>query len=556
MTRPSGVASTSVRAALLFFTATGAVSVVAPAMGAQTSPAARAARPLSLEDALGLAGQTSEILGIARAGYVRAQGQQYQARSAMLPQVNTSLGYQRQLQNQFQAISERFGTGGPPDNGNGEGGGGGDDLAENPITRIFASPYNVTFTLQASQSLFSGGRNLAQVRSARALRESAGLGITAADAQVQLEVTEAYFDAVLADRLVAIAESTLVQAERTQRQVQLTFDVGNTSEFELIRATVTRDNQRPQYLQSRSTRDLAMLRLKTLLDVPLDEALELTTPIQESDPRAVPVARGTVTLAVNVDEVVAADPRVAIATAAALSNADTLISARLPVRQADLAADAAAQQLKATRAQRWPQLSANTNYQRFAYPDDGLPNSIADFFPNWTVGLNVSVPLFTGGRIKGDILNAEAAVQEARMRARQAREAAALEARTFITQFEQAQSEWLASIGTADQAQRGYDIAEVRYNEGISTQVELSETRVQLQQALANRARSARDLQVARMRLALLRDLPLGAGAGLNGAGGMAPQQQMPSAQQRQQQSAAQGGAFTQPGAPGGGNTP
>ena len=62
---------------------------------------------------------------------------------------------------------------------------------------------------------------------------------------------------------------------------------------------------------------------------------------------------------------------------------------------------------------------------------------------------------------------------------------------------------------TASQAQRAYEIAEVRFREGISTQLELSETRVQLQQALANRARAARDLQVARKRLELLPYLPL-----------------------------------------------
>ena len=111
--------------------------------------------------------------------------------------------------------------------------------------------------------------------------------------------------------------------------------------------------------------------------------------------------------------------------------------------------------------------------------------------------------------MKGEILAAEASVAEARLRLQQTREAAQFDVQQAIMGIEQAQSAWLASVGTAEQAQRGYDIAEVRYREGISTQIELSETRVQLQQALANRAQAARDLQVARVRLALLRDLPL-----------------------------------------------
>ncbi|MBA2627885.1 MAG: TolC family protein, partial [Gemmatimonadales bacterium] len=62
--------------------------------------------------------------------------------------------------------------------------------------------------------------------------------------------------------------------------------------------------------------------------------------------------------------------------------------------------------------------------------------------------------------------------------------------------------------GTVEQAQRAYAIAEVRYREGISTQTELGDARLLLQQALANRAQAARDLQVARVRMTLLPDLP------------------------------------------------
>jgi len=58
----------------------------------------------------------------------------------------------------------------------------------------------------------------------------------------------------------------------------------------------------------------------------------------------------------------------------------------------------------------------------------------------------------------------------------------------------------------------------VRFREGLSTQLELTESRLLLQQARANRAQAARDFQVARLRLTLLKDLPLGAG-GASGTG-------------------------------------
>jgi len=104
---------------------------------------------------------------------------------------------------------------------------------------------------------------------------------------------------------------------------------------------------------------------------------------------------------------------------------------------------------------------------------------------------------------------ARADLDEARFRLAQTRELAALDARSADASLAAARASWEASAGTVEQAQRAYSIAEIRYREGISTQTELSESRIQLEQALANRAQSARDLQVARVRVTLISDLPL-----------------------------------------------
>jgi len=491
------------RVALALLSAVLAPGAARP-LAAQAAPPARA---LSLEDALRIARGTSENVELARAGAQRARGQQAQARAAMLPQVNTTLNWQKQLQNQFAAIASRSGGA-----GTGTGAGSDSSTAENPITRIFASQYNFNFGLAAAQPLFTGGRASAGVRSARYARESAELGITSAEAQVQLDVTSAYYDALLAERLATIADSAFVQAERTLRQVQLTRSVGSTSEFELIRARVTRDNQRPQLLQARTAREAAFIRLRQLLDLPATQPLQLTDSIAEV-PMA-PAAPAAPVTTVNVDAaaVLAADPRVLGEVSRLVAATDTAARARAAVRQAGYGVNVAQQQLRASKAQRLPQISATTNYQRLAYPSNILPTSLNDFLPNWTVGIGLSYPLFSGGNIRGQIIAAEAGVVEARQRLKLAEEGAALDARLAALQLAEAEANWQASVGTAEQAQRAYAIAEVRFREGISTQLELSETRVQLQQALANRARAARDLQVARKRLELLPYLPLSAG--------------------------------------------
>jgi outer membrane protein len=125
------------------------------------------------------------------------------------------------------------------------------------------------------------------------------------------------------------------------------------------------------------------------------------------------------------------------------------------------------------------------------------------------VSLGLQLPIFTGGRIGGEVRAARANLTEAELRLQQSRELAQVDARNAAIQMEAAEAGWQASAGTVEQAARAYAIAELRYREGISTQTELLDSRIQLQQAQASRARAARDLQIAKVRVLLLPSLPL-----------------------------------------------
>ena len=98
-------------------------------------------------------------------------------------------------------------------------------------------------------------------------RDAAQQGITAATAQLLFDVTQAYYDAALSERLVAIAQATLDQAGATLSQTQAGFEAGTQPEFEVVRARVARDNQLPALIRQRVARDVALLRLKQLLEL-------------------------------------------------------------------------------------------------------------------------------------------------------------------------------------------------------------------------------------------------------------------------------------------------
>ncbi|NUO61977.1 MAG: TolC family protein [Gemmatimonadaceae bacterium] len=500
-------------------------------------PASAAARPLSLDEALRIAEDRSEGVRIARAGVLRARGQQYQARAQYLPQLNGSVSFQKTLQSQFEAISRQAaslsGPAGPatygvcttqpiPDTASATTrqnalntartscGGGATDLANSPLAKIFAAKQTLTLGLQGSWTVFAGGRLLAANRIAGAARRSAEIGLASATASLRLQVTEAYYDAALAEQLSSIADSSLAQSERTLAQVTLARNVGNTSEFELLRAQVTRDNQRPAVIQSRTRRDLAMLRLKQLLDFPADQPLTLVSAFADSTMHAA-----------------ALDDSSFVAAARAAIASDTSAEGRAQVRQLAQAVQVQENQFRIARAQRIPALTLSTQYGRIGYPTGGSVPGWDAFYPNWTVTAMLSVPLFTGGRITGDEMVARANLMEARENYQQTKELAALDTRSAIADLEQAIAAWNASAGTAEQASRAYGIAEVRYREGISTQLELSESRLLLEQSAANRASAARNLRVAEVRLALIHDLPLGTVTqGAAGAAAGATQQQ------------------------------
>ena len=500
-------------------------------------------RSLALDEAVRIAESNSETIRIARAGVQRAQGQQYQARSQRLPQLNGSASYTRTLASQFSSAGgsvpavdttkpapppapcDQYLLG--PTATTDDRLAGLEDasrcaLGANPFSSFgnlgFGAKNQYNVGLAFSQNIFAGGRIQAQNNVADAGRRTADIELAAQRAQLRLDVTQAYFDAALADRLVALAESSAVQTQNVLKQTQLSRNVGNVSEFDLLRAQVTSANQRPIVIQRQSDREVAYLRLKQMLNLPLDSPVQLTTVVD--DPAAINAA-----------------------IAPTNNMGDTSAVNRATVREAVEAINAQRGLLMVAKAQRLPTLALTSQYGKVAFPITNFPKT-GDFRTNWTIGVASTIPLFTGGRIKGDQLVAEANLNEAKARYDQVREFAALDSRVTLNNLMQARAAWDASQGTAEQAARAYSIAEVRYKEGISTQIELNDSRILLEQAVANRALAARNLQVASVKLALLPDLPLQTGTTSQAATTAAQQQQSQQSSQptqaAQQQAAGQ----------------
>ena len=458
---------------------------------------------LSLDDALQRALPASETVALARVAVQRARGEERQSRSEFFPQLSGTASYTRTLKSQFSRAA------GPVDT-----------TVVNSCNRFTASPGQPTGTrldslenaleclsrlnplssfgnlpfgqknqynlgVVATQTLFAGGRIRAQTRASGFNRRAAEIGLGAQEAQLTLDVTQSYYDAALADRLLTIARGSLQLADSTYDQTRLAQQVGSQPEYDVLRAQVTRDNQRTTVIQREADRVSAFLKLKQLLNLPLDTPLLLTTVVTDSVLPSVPA----------IDTLVERTP-------------DTTTANRAPVRQAEATVEQQRQRLTVARAERFPVVTLTSTFSKLGYPSDLLP-SWSDFVSDWSAGIIIKVPLFTGGRIGGSIQVAHAVFDDARLKAQQIRERAAVDSRNALERLRSARAAWEASQGTVGQAERAYAIAAIRFREGISTQTELADSRILLEQSRANRATSARDLQIARVRVALLNELPL-----------------------------------------------
>jgi len=458
------------------------------ALGSIPASAQQGARPVSLEDAINLAVPASETLELARASVYRARGEQYRQGYERWPQLNGTLGYNRLLRSQFEGFS--FG-------GGGDSSGTGSDGSTSQLPFGQRNTFNLGLNL--NWSIFTGGRISGQKQFAAAGLRSADLGLTSAGAQVTLEVVQAYYDAVASDLQVRIAEIAQEQADTTLRLTEQRRAAGTQPEFDLLRARVARDNSRTIVIARRVDRDVSYMSLRRLLGIPLSQPIQLTTSIVDTALAGVP------TLA----RILEIPP-------------DTVVEHRIVVRQAADAVDGQEGLLKASKSQVWPQLALTSQYGRVGYPAN-LDPFAPTYFTNWNFAFGIQFPIVTGGRIKGDKVVAEAGLREAKTRLQQVMELAEVDTRSALAQLDAAQAAWASSEGTVQQAQRAYEIADLRFREGLSTQTELLDARGALANAESIRLEAARSLGVARVRVALLPALPV---AGVGAAAGQQQQQQ------------------------------
>jgi outer membrane protein len=437
---------------------------------------------LSLSAALAQAMERSEEVRVAEEQVRLSSAQVRTARSSLLPQVNTQVGYTKTLRSVFQGAgfeipdSLRF----EPDSTV--------SLAERIAYLERNTPNaalgalgglfgNLPFgrenawvaAASLSQPLFAGGRIVSGVQIARHAEEAAEAMLDEARSDVALQVREAYYGALLAQEAEQIVEASVQLAEQHRARVQLLLETGQASELDLLRAEVELENLRPQLVQARNARQLAALNLKRLINLPMDMPLRLTTQLNAADP-ALP------------------DP--ADVLLPALAEAEPRILRRPSVLAAERQIAIRREQVSIARGAYLPSVSLQANLQRQAFPEGFTPR---DWQDDWTVGFGVQWPLFQGFRRGAEVDAAQAQVRQAELQAEQLRQGVRLEYEQAQGELESARASIAAASRTVSQATRVYELTELRFTEGLATQLDVSDARLALQQARMNEANAYHD---------------------------------------------------------------
>jgi len=437
----------SARVPLWFVLTAGLLS---PAVAAAATDTLR----LTLDEAVTRALSEGQEVRIADAQIRAANGRVREAMSAAFPQVNASLTYGRQFASIFQnAASDTSG------------------LADIFRNSPFGSEHSWTADLTASQLLWSGGRVGAGLAAARAYRKSFRANRAEVEADLAYQVQRAYLEAAVARHVLDITRAGLEQARAHLTQVALWNREGSRSEYDLIRAKVDAANEEPPVVAAANSAELAMLEVKRLLDLPLDQPIALVTPLE--------FAGGMV-------------PVLADEAGAAVAD----VSGRAALARADAEVEARRQMVRAERAARWPELSLSGTVSQQAFPRTERPE-LDQFQRSINASVKLEFPIFLGLRTFGAVERASAELRQSEVQRDQLREQVRIEVARARQEVRRTLAEMLARRGTAQLAARAHYLASVRYRNGLSTQLEVSDARVQEHTAQIHEVQAIKDYRLA-----------------------------------------------------------
>lgn len=436
MSRRSATTAAAAAALLL------AVPVLAPPAGAQPPEQVTVEVELTLEEAIRRALETNETVLLAEAERRRSDGQTSEATAALWPDLSFDLDYTRNIEQPVFFLRQ------------------GGRVQEIQV----GSDNEYDLALSLSQPLYDA-RLLPARRAAQRLQQAAAAGVVDSRTVVALVTRLTYYDVLLARADVEVQRQALAQADDRLSQVREFFSAGTAAEFDVLTAEVEVDNIRPDLIEAEGRLELSKERLKRVVGLPPSAALTATSDFTGLAPPP--------------------------SLAAAL---ETAYAHRADLRALEMEMAAQEERVAIEERSWFPQLDLVSEVRRQASTDDTIPD---DLVQSSNAQLRLTFPFFQGGARRARVAQEEAILDSTRLRVRQLTEDIRVEVQQLLVSLRTARQAIDASQSNVHRAERALEIAQVRFSNGLSTQVELNDAELAVTRARSNYAASRYAYSVA-----------------------------------------------------------
>ena len=399
---------------------------------------------------------------MAEQGLESANAQLIIARSFLLPRISANGNYTYFKDVQKSVISAEGGFGLPiPGDGMDEMPPANDDNEADLIELEFGAHHNLQGNVNLTQPIFAWGRYYYGYQAAKLQFEAAENEFIATENKLRLEVYQVFYRVLIAQEFVTVAEQSVELVQKQLKIAETSFEAGVTANFDVLRAKVQLANAEAQLIRAKNGVKTAKNTFKTLLNLPLSEqvAVEGTFETQE--------------ISIQLDELI-----------------KVALEKRPEVTQAKLNEQAGEKQLKVSKTRQLPDLSFFSNYQI------SQNERLTEMNRIWSLGLQINIPIFDGFATRSAIKQSESMLSQLQLGSQQTKSTVEFEVRNAYLALLEAKTLIDVQRETVAQANESVRIANLQFENGMITTVELTDTQLALMQAKVNRLQAQHDYVV------------------------------------------------------------
>jgi len=284
-----------------------------------------------------------------------------------------------------------------------------------------------------------------------------------------LSVQKAFYGVLLAKAVLDIAYASFTNSEENYENVKALYTEGMVSEFDMLQAEVQVENIRP-----------VVLRMENVLKSAKD-GFKISLGIDQSEE-------------VDVSGEIVLEPLDLVDENDLIQEA---MVSNFNIKSLDLKKQVDEAFIQLDVARYWPTLAGFANYS-YAGSSDAWNYQNYSYS---TIGLNLSINLWEGNRTKNKVEQATITYKQTEEQLLQLKDYTTLEVKARTQELLRVKSLVEVQERTVRLAEKAYNIAEVRYQEGAGSQLELRNSNQELSQARLNRVQSIHSYLVTKYEL-------------------------------------------------------